>query len=327
MKKILILLVFVCFTEQTFAQFGLLNGLSKSSNKKKRYDDSKDLIGYTIDNKVVVCKRTPETALKKNNAKFQILKVEKTLESIKVDALNDADIQINKDSNFGTSIVLHSNYDWNTNAYASEYNFYYELFKKRAELKERAQRKTQDSLYSLRRAREKFVSDSTDKADKILTDSLRIVNEKVKLKKSDYLEIKFVNKEKLPLLSNSNPNSKTLIILNECYRVDVMAYKGEYAMVSVGKVYIDGLGMVDATAGYVLKKYLVDDLDKITVANADKTNLFKYETQSTNKTIQGASQNSRDCGPAGVTLYKGSKGGCYYLSGKSKIYVDRSCCR
>ena len=34
------------------------------------------------------------------------------------------------------------------------------------------------------------------------------------------------------------------------------------------------------------------------------------------------------CGPRGVTLIRGPRGGCYYVTrGGSKEYVDRSCCR
>ncbi len=34
----------------------------------------------------------------------------------------------------------------------------------------------------------------------------------------------------------------------------------------------------------------------------------------------------RDCGPNGVRLIRGSRGGCYYMSGNTKVYVDRNCC-
>lgn len=38
------------------------------------------------------------------------------------------------------------------------------------------------------------------------------------------------------------------------------------------------------------------------------------------------SSTSGSCTYNGHTLYKGSQGGCYYYSGNSKEYVDRSYC-
>jgi hypothetical protein len=41
------------------------------------------------------------------------------------------------------------------------------------------------------------------------------------------------------------------------------------------------------------------------------------------------SENSvSDCGPKGVELKRGPKGGCYYINKNgNKTYVDRSCCK
>jgi uncharacterized protein YgiM (DUF1202 family) len=70
------------------------------------------------------------------------------------------------------------------------------------------------------------------------------------------------------------------------------------------------------TIGYIWNGYLVDTKPVIV-----------------NSSSQGQSKNSSSyertdgCGPAGVTLSRGPKGGCYYMSGKKKIYVDRNCCK
>ncbi|KOY85039.1 hypothetical protein AD998_01755 [bacterium 336/3] len=62
--------------------------------------------------------------------------------------------------------------------------------------------------------------------------------------------------------------------------------------------------------GYIWNGFLVDEMPSQKPTKTD----FSYK------------RNNSDCGPSGVTLRRGPKGGCYYLSGKSKVYVDRSCC-
>jgi hypothetical protein len=51
------------------------------------------------------------------------------------------------------------------------------------------------------------------------------------------------------------------------------------------------------------------------------------ETQNRAQSQPQNNPNKGNCGPNGVQVYRGPRGGCYYLSGNSKVYVDRSCCQ
>lgn len=92
---------------------------------------------------------------------------------------------------------------------------------------------------------------------------------------------------------------------------------GQWLMVDTKNVlngYVPLLGNDCKTIiGYVWATYLTDK---------DPQNHPTYSNPQTNP-----SRGSGNCGPAGVQLHRGSRGGCYYYSGNSKVYVDRSCCQ
>lgn len=69
--------------------------------------------------------------------------------------------------------------------------------------------------------------------------------------------------------------------------------------------------------GYVWSGFLSDQPKQSNSNSASKSSSGSFKSGNSSRS---------DCGPGGVTLYRGSRGGCYYLSGRSKVYVDRSCC-
>ena len=106
----------------------------------------------------------------------------------------------------------------------------------------------------------------------------------------------------------------------------------------------DGFVMVKSndctdTLGYVWASYLMQELpeelptDLIEQVPAELPATTRTLPKRTNIYSSGATRssssrtrNNNGCGPGGVTLYRGPRGGCYYYSGRSKIYVTRSCC-
>ncbi|MCU7617443.1 hypothetical protein NZ698_09555 [Chryseobacterium sp. PBS4-4] len=52
----------------------------------------------------------------------------------------------------------------------------------------------------------------------------------------------------------------------------------------------------------------------------------KKKKSKKSRTRKSTSSKSRGCTFNGHTLYVGKRGGCYYMAGSSKEYVDRSYC-
>ncbi len=52
----------------------------------------------------------------------------------------------------------------------------------------------------------------------------------------------------------------------------------------------------------------------------------KQKNKKRNLSASNAEELAGNCNYKGHKLYRGSRGGCYYYSGKSKQYVDRNYC-
>lgn len=93
----------------------------------------------------------------------------------------------------------------------------------------------------------------------------------------------------------------------------------------------DSLNFFSAMISHRYEKYF-DAKDYLTAFLKGKpatgaTLTLQKDIQS--RLLPQATQNpssQRDCGPNGVRLIRGSRGGCYYMSGNTKVYVDRGCC-
>ncbi len=93
-----------------------------------------------------------------------------------------------------------------------------------------------------------------------------------------------------------------------------------------GFVMVKSNNCVD-TLGYIWVGYLVKEMPK-EVPQQPSNEIYSTTRTKSKRTRSSSSRSSNndDCGPAGVTLNRGPKGGCFYYSGKSKIYVGRNCC-
>ncbi|MEG1589741.1 hypothetical protein [Chryseobacterium sp.] len=79
-----------------------------------------------------------------------------------------------------------------------------------------------------------------------------------------------------------------------------------------------GLGLL-LPANFLAKE------NSITKTEFSNTKSKKKRTKSNKKRTTTAST-KQDCTYNGRTLYVGKRGGCYYYTGNSKQYVDRSYC-
>ena len=105
----------------------------------------------------------------------------------------------------------------------------------------------------------------------------------------------------------------------------------EYVMVD-NSTQKDGFLMLKSsdcidTLGYVWAGYLAKEMpEEIPQQSLIEIPATTRTLQRKTKSSSSRSSNNGGCGPAGVTLNRGPRGGCYYLSGRSKIYVGRNCC-
>lgn len=62
------------------------------------------------------------------------------------------------------------------------------------------------------------------------------------------------------------------------------------------------------------------------IAKTEFSNTKPKKKSKKNKKRTTTTSTSQDCTYNGRTLYVGKRGGCYYYTGSSKQYVDRSYC-
>lgn len=63
-----------------------------------------------------------------------------------------------------------------------------------------------------------------------------------------------------------------------------------------------------------------------TTATAEFSNIKPKKKSKKSKKKKSTVSRSQECTYNGHTLYVGKRGGCYYYTGNSKQYVDRSYC-
>ena len=92
-----------------------------------------------------------------------------------------------------------------------------------------------------------------------------------------------------------------------------------------GFVMVKSNNCVD-TLGYIWAGYLVKEMPEEAPQQPTNETYSTTRTKSKKTSSSSRASNNSDCGPAGVTIQRGPKGGCFYYSGKTKIYVGRGCC-
>jgi len=117
----------------------------------------------------------------------------------------------------------------------------------------------------------------------------------------------YENVDELSLREKPSTSGKLLATLGVCTYVKILNNTE-----TDGYVYVK----VGTMQGYVYKSYLVENLDDITVSDADvvtaKTKKIEIiETVVTNN---------------GRKYMRDSKGNCYYMNGSKKVLVDRGYC-
>ncbi|MBW8683281.1 hypothetical protein [Chitinophaga rhizophila] len=147
----------------------------------------------------------------------------------------------------------------------------------------------------------------------------------------------FVNKEFTLLKNKPSDKGKTI---GKVYLGSYLKFLGYNDNTPYVKVALEDI------EGFVNKNDLSDSIDKIEAANADiatykSRRYYKYEpnyeyipeqqnvtpvvTSRVTSETRGSSTQKQTYKQS-IRYIRGPRGGCYYMSGGSKIYVDRSYC-
>lgn len=204
--------------------------------------------------------------------------------------------------------------DWATEYYKNELKEYRKYEQKLTETEKRIK----DSTETAKRAEQERIADSLAFAKRV----------------QGYL---FVNKEFTLLKDKPSDKGKTIGKVYLGSYLKFLGYNDNTPYVKVGLEDIEG---------FVNKNDLSDSIDKIEAANADiatykSRRYYKYEpnydyipeqqnvtpvvTSRVTSETKGSSTQKQTYKQS-IRYIRGPRGGCYYMSGGSKIYVDRSYC-
>ncbi len=316
--NLITLLLFIC--NITYAQinelFGVAKELKMAHSKKQKEKLANEYLQYfEFTGKKIPFLRIPTDQIK-GDAKNQIISLQNDLDNAKKLCLSGK-ITTLKFSTVSTEIdnIARIDPDWVIIHYKKELDFYNDYDKEMKEKKEKQRLNDKNKEDSIRRLQDKQ------------KDSIKVVEYREQERKQDSLEYKnrvkgwhFVNAKSLKLYSNASEKSKVIGDISALSYVKIVSEANTKGFVKIS---------VSDYEGYVYKKYLVDDLDKITVPNEDVS--FAKKTYTSTITIKPTPQKRQQAvqeNRVGNGMYhRGSRGGCYYYSPSGrKVYVDRSLC-
>lgn len=298
-------------------------GKIKDDKKKKAIENS--ISEVEINGTMVKVLRVPEEKII-SNAKGYIVRIQNQLDNFyKLYKINE---HLDIPYYFDDIITLKTlDKDWATEYYDNEVKEY-RKYEQELTLTEK---RIKDSIETARRVEQKRIFDSLQLARRKYEDSLAYA-ERVE----GYL---FINKEFALLKDKASEKGKTIGKVYLGSYLKVLGYSDNSPYVKVTLQDIEG---------YVNKDDLTDSIDKIQAANADiatykSRRYYKYEPNyeyvpeqqqfvissvaSGNSSKTKSPQTKKQPVARSVRYIRGPRGGCYYMSGSSKVYVDRSLCK
>lgn len=325
--KLIVLLLMI--HQNSIAQINELFGIAKDAktayDKKQKTKLAEEYLQYfEMNGKKIPFLRVPNDKIK-GDAKNDIIAVQDNLEKSKKLCLAGELSKVHLYSiprKIQDITILDK--DWIVSHYAQEAAFYEEqdnIVRKELERKRRLDQAREDSTRRV-----------ADNLARKKMDSIRTLEEIAKKRKQDslayYERIKgwhFVNAKSIKLYSSASEKSKVIGDIGTASYVKILGAVDTKGFVKVS---------ISDYEGYVYKKYLVDDLDKITVSNAEADVNYAKKNYTTAITAKATAQDKQQVQQAkqvnrvgsGI-YYRGKRGGCYYYSPSGKkVYVDRSLC-
>ncbi|ATN07096.1 hypothetical protein CRN76_17600 [Chryseobacterium indologenes] len=113
--------------------------------------------------------------------------------------------------------------------------------------------------------------------------------------------------------------------MNKKSQIDLSTNKKQIIMKKLLFTSLLGLGLL-LPANFSATTNTVTFAKELTAKKPKKSKSNKKSKYTTSRSSRSYSKNSGGCTYNGNQLYVGSRGGCYYYSGSSKQYVDRSYC-
>ncbi|RYD97559.1 MAG: hypothetical protein EOP50_05620 [Sphingobacteriales bacterium] len=294
----------------TAGVFGLgrdvANGIKESKQKKVIESALSD---RSIDGMAVKVLRVPEERIN-SRGKEQIILVQKELEGLYALYQSSGHLAISRQE---TEIYAIRGFDaaWPIDYYREELNAYRRYAQKQAVQEQR----TKDSLATVKRAEDKRRADSLAYRERV----------------AGYV---FVAKPYTALREQASEKS---VVMGRIYLGSYLKRVGYSEHSSFVKVELDGVD------GFVDSKDLVEDLDSLAVAPAElltykSRRYYKYEPnyeyhsahieaeERSARAAQKAAPARRTNNLPARQYIRGPRGGCYYMSANSKVYVDRGYC-
>jgi len=280
-------------------------GLASAKKKKIQKLATTHTTYFTAAGESVPMMRVPAEEIKSDASSYIIL-LQEDLKIANTSYLANQPIADVNKLNTNVSNITTKDADWVVENYQMEINFYSKYEAKR--------KKTADSIAAVTLKAQQIAKQKTaDSLAKINKDKEIALKEQQKLKADSTANAErlkgysFVNVDELSLREKPSTSGKLLATLGVCTYVKILNNTE-----TDGYVYVK----VGTMQGYVYKSYLVENLDDITVSDADvvtaKTKKIEIiETIVTNN---------------GRKYMRDSKGNCYYMNGSKKVLVDRGYC-
>jgi hypothetical protein len=296
----------------------------KIKDKKKKKTIENSLSEIELNGITIIILRVPEDKIK-SEAKGYIVRIQKQLDAYYSLYKKNEHIDLPYYFDDIPSLKAFDN-DWTTEYYENEFKEY----RKYEQRLTQVEKHIKDSIETVKRIEQKKISDSIIIVRKKHEDSIAYSD-----RVYGYV---FVNKEFTYLKDKPSDKSQNIgkIYLGSYLKLLGYGDNSNYVKVSLQDL-----------EGYVNKNDLTDTIDKITIPNADistykSRRYYKYEPNyeyvkdepknfSSSMTSPNNTHNNKPSTQKKVykqrTRYiRGPRGGCYYMSGSSKIYVDRSYC-